>query len=197
MKFNLLGYLVFAFVTSITPGPNNLMLLSYGKAYGFADSGKVMLGIVLGFLIMLYLAGYGVAQIVTNNSTVALILRIVGSLWMFYLAIVLSKLTIAIEPNKRIEIGFGRAFTQQFANPKAWIMAISGAGTFMPQSVHMHMNVFIFAMTFGLVGIPCMLVWLKMGDIIARIIKSERAHRIAGFTIFALMIVSIGTIWIE
>ncbi len=197
MKFNLIGYLVFAFVTSITPGPNNLMLLSYGKAYGFADSGKVMLGIIWGFLIMLYLAGYGIAQIVTNNITVALILRIAGSLWMLYLAFVLSKLSIVPDPKRKVEIGFGQAFTQQFANPKAWIMAISGAGAFMPQSANMHLNVFIFAITFGLVGIPCMLVWLKMGDIIAKMITSEKAHRIAGFTIFILMIGSIVTIWIE
>jgi threonine/homoserine/homoserine lactone efflux protein len=197
MKFNLLGYLLFAFVTSITPGPNNLMLLSYGKAYGFADSGKVMLGIFWGFLIMLYLAGYGIAQIVTNNLTIALLLRIVGSLWMFYLAFVLSRLNITIEPAGKVEIGFGQAFTQQFANPKAWIMAISGAGAFMPQSANMHLNVFVYAMTFGVVGIPSMLVWLKMGDIIAKIIKSERAHRIAGFTIFTLMIASIVTIWLE
>lgn len=197
MHFNLLGYLIFAFITSITPGPNNLMLLSYGKAYGFADSGKIMLGIFWGFLIMLYLAGYGVAQIVTNNPTLALILRIIGSLWMVYLAFVLSKLTITLEPGKKVEIGFSQAFTQQFANPKAWIMAISGAGAFMPQSANLHLNVFVYAMTFGLVGIPSMLVWLKMGDIIAKIIKSEKAHRIVGFVVFILMIVSIVTIWME
>ncbi len=197
MKFNVLGYLVFAFVTSITPGPNNLMLLAHGKAYGFADSGKVMLGIFWGFLTMLYLAGYGIAQIITNNPTVALILKIVGSFWMLYLGIVLSKLNIAVESGKRVRIGFGKSFTQQFVNPKAWVMAISGAGTFMPQSPSVHLNVLIFALTFGIVGIPCMFAWLKMGDVIAKIIKSEKAHRIAGLTIFALMILSIVTIWID
>jgi len=53
LGYNLAGYLIFAFVTSITPGPNNFLLFSYGKNYGFKDSGKLMAGILAGFFVML------------------------------------------------------------------------------------------------------------------------------------------------
>jgi threonine/homoserine/homoserine lactone efflux protein len=196
MSFNLFGYLLYAFLMSITPGPNNLMLLSYGKAYGFNDSGNVMLGIFLGFFLMLCSAGYGIANIITNNPTAGLVLKIVGSLWMLYLAFVLRKLSVEIEPGKKAAIGFGQAFSMQFVNLKAWIMAISGASDFLPQSNNIHLNVFVYAISFGLVGIPCMVIWLKMGDVIAKIFKSEKASQILGYTMFSLMIVSIVTIWI-
>jgi threonine/homoserine/homoserine lactone efflux protein len=195
MSFNLFGYLIYASLMSITPGPNNLMLLSYGKAYGFSDSRNVMLGIFLGFFLMLCSAGYGISKIIMNNPTAGLVLKIVGSLWMLYLAFVLRKLSVDVEPDKKAAIGFGQAFFMQFVNLKAWIMAISGASAFLPQSDNIHLNVFIYALSFGLVGFPCMIVWLKMGDVIAKIIKSEKASQMLGYTMFSLMIVSIVTIW--
>jgi threonine/homoserine/homoserine lactone efflux protein len=196
MSFNLFGYLVYASLMSITPGPNNLMLLSYGKAYGFTDSRNVLFGIFLGFFIMLCLAGYGITGIITSSPIAGLVLKIVGSLWMLYLAFVLRKISVEAEPGKKTAIGFGQAFSMQFVNLKAWIMAISGASAFLPQSNNIHLNVFVYAISFGLVGIPCMILWLKMGDIIAKLFKSEKAHQILGYTMFSLMIVSIVTIWV-
>lgn len=195
MSFNLFGYLIYASLMSITPGPNNLMLFSYGKAYGFNDSRNILLGIFFGFFLMLCLAGYGIAKIVTNNPMAELALKIVGSLWMLYLAFILRKLSVEVEPSKKTAIGFGQAFFMQFVNLKAWVMAISGASAFLPQSNNIHLNVFVYAISFGLVGIPCMFIWLKMGDVIAKIIKSEKASRMLGYTMFSLMIVSIVTIW--
>jgi threonine/homoserine/homoserine lactone efflux protein len=197
MNFNLFGYLLFASVTSITPGPNNLMLFSYGKTYGIYESRKLMFGIFLGFFIMLCLSGYGIAKIITSSYAGELILKIAGSLWMFYLAFILSKLSTEMDLSKKPKIGFGQAFTQQFLNSKAWIMAISGASAFMPQFQSIHINVFLFASIFAVVGIPSMLVWLKMGDVISKMIKSERANRIVGYTMFSLMLVTIATIWIK
>jgi threonine/homoserine/homoserine lactone efflux protein len=197
MNFNLFGYLLFASVTSITPGPNNLMLFSYGKTYGIYESRKLMFGIFLGFFIMLCLSGYGIAKIITSSYAGELILKIAGSLWMFYLAFILSKLNTEINKSERRKIGFCQAFAQQFVNSKAWVMAITGASAFMPQYKNIHVNVFLYAITFGLVGIPSMFVWLKMGDVIAKIIKSEKANRMLGYIIFTLMLVSIATIWIK
>jgi threonine/homoserine/homoserine lactone efflux protein len=197
MSFNLFGYLIYASLMSITPGPNNLMLLSYGKAYGFTYSKDVILGIFLGFFLMLCMAGYGIANIITRNPTASLVLKIVGSLWMLYLALLLRRLSVEVKPGEQATIGFGQAFFMQFVNLKAWIMAISGASAFLPQSNNIHLNVFVFAISFGLVGFPCMILWLKMGDVIAKMITSEKASQILGYTMFSLMIMSIVTIWIQ
>jgi len=196
MSFNLFGYLIYASLMSITPGPNNLMLFSYGKAYGLNDSRNVILGIFLGFFLMLCSAGYGIAKIITSNPMAGLVLKIIGSLWMLYLAFVLRKLSVEVEPDKKAAIGFGEAFFMQFVNLKAWVMAITGASAFLPQSNNIHLNVFVYAISFGLVGFPCMIIWLKMGDVIAKIIKSEKASQMLGYTMFSLMIVSIVTIWL-
>jgi len=194
--FNITGYLIFAFVTSITPGPNNYLLFSYGKNYGFKDSSKFMFGIFLGFFVLLCASGYGIAEIITKSPTIGLGLKIISSIWLFYLAIVLSKLNSDISLDSNSKIGFYQGFFMQFVNPKAWIMAITGASAFLPHLDNLHMSVFVFAITFGLVGVPCMILWISFGDLISRLLKSERANRILGLVLFVLMITSIAMIWI-
>ncbi len=196
ISYNITGYLLFALVTSITPGPNNYLLFSYGKKYGFTNSSKLMLGIFLGFFVLLYAAGYGIAEIIATNASIGLILKIVSSIWLFYLAIVLGKLSSDIALNSNARIGFYKGFFMQFVNPKAWIMAITGASAFLPQLENTHLSVFIFAITFGLVGVPCMILWISFGDIISRLLKSEKANKTLGMVLFGLMIVSIVMIWI-
>ena len=195
--FNIVGYLIFAFVTSITPGPNNYLLFSHGKAFGLNDSRKLMIGIFTGFFTMACIAGYGVAEIITQNHLFGLILKIVGSCWLFYLAIVLSKLNSDIKNEKPVKLTFIQAYFMQFINPKAWIMAISGASAFMPHLGNIHLNVVTLAISFNLVGIPCMFVWILFGDLISKLIKSEKANHILGYTLFGLMMISIAMIWIE
>ena len=195
--FNIVGYVIYAFVTAITPGPNNYLLFSHGKAFGMNDSRKLMLGIITGFFTMACIAGYGVAEIITNNQTFGLILKIVGSIWLLYLGFVLSKLHSEIKTEKPVKLTFIQAYLMQFINPKAWIVAISGAGAFMPHLGSIHLNVFVLAITFNIVGLPCMLVWIKFGDLISKLIKSEKSNRILGYTLFALMMVSIVMIWFE
>lgn len=112
-----------------------------------------------------------------------------------YLAVVLSR-PITESPNSASQkIGFKQAFILQFVNPKAWIMALSGAGAFIPQLTNIHISVFAFAITFGLVGVPCMLAWIAFGDVLSRLLKSERSNKIVGIVLFILMIISIVMIW--
>ena len=83
--YNIAGYLIFAFVTTITPGPNNYMLFSYGRSFGLKDSGKLMAGIFFGFFVLLYASGYSIAGVVTSHPVMELALKIISSIWLFYL----------------------------------------------------------------------------------------------------------------
>lgn len=196
ISFNLIGYLLFALVTSITPGPNNYLLFSYGKRFGFKNSAWLMIGIFMGFSVLLYLSAYGMAEVLTRNLLLGQILKIASSLWLLYLAFALRKLSSASENVAAPKIGFWQGFMLQFINPKAWIMAITGAGAFLPQMQNIHLSVFLFTFSFGLVGIPCMIAWISFGDMISKLLKSEKANSITGWVLFFLMLLSIVTIWI-
>jgi threonine/homoserine/homoserine lactone efflux protein len=194
--FDIAGYLIFAFVTSITPGPNNFLLFSHGKSFGLKGSISLMFGIFLGFSVLLYISGYGIAEMVTRNETVGLVLKIISSAWLLYLAFVLSKLGSSKSVDSTSKVGFYQGFFMQFVNPKAWIMAITGASAFLPHLESIHLSIFVFTITFGMVGIPCMVSWVLFGDYISTLLKSEKAHRILGIVLFVLMLFSVVMVWI-
>lgn len=196
LSYQFAGYLLFAFITSITPGPNNILLFSHGKAFGFKGSRKLIIGIFLGFLLMLYAAGYGIAEIITRNQVAGVALKIGGSAFLIYLAFLIRKIDVGIAPGKANLIGFWKILIMQFVNPKAWIMAVSGASAFLPQTGNIHFNVFVFSFSFCLIGIPCMLAWVLLGDAISRFLKSQRAHLFLGNILFLLLITSVIMIWV-
>jgi len=193
--FNFTGYIIFAFITSITPGPNNYLLLSTGKQFSLAQSLKVMNGIFWGFSSLLIIAGYGLAQLFFEIPLLNLIFKILCSVWLLYLAYALSKIHVNSVNEKINKIGFAESFIMQFINPKAWIMALTAAGSFMPIEGNLHINVIIFTFTFGLIGIPCMLCWVKAGELMSRFIQTEKANKILGIILFLLMMLGIFTIW--
>lgn len=196
IAFDFFGYILFALITSITPGPNNYLLFSHGRNYGFKDSGKLVIGIFLGFFFLLLIAGYGVAELITKIAGLELILKIISSIWLLYMAISVSKITTISSINTKNIVGFYQSFLLQFVNPKAWIMAIGGASAFMPGFANEHISIFVFALLFSTIGIPCMVLWIMFGDLISKWFKSEKSNRIIAFALFVLMIISIITIWL-
>lgn len=196
MTFNISGCLLFALATTITPGPNNYLLLCYGKNYGIKESVRLMAGIFLGFHTMLMVAGYGVAGIVAANPTLELALKVVSSVWLLLLALALCRSNSQTNIDQVLKLGFSEGFLMQFINPKAWIMAISGASAFLPKLGNIHLNVFVFAGVFNLVGIPSMLAWVFSGQQISKILQTPRAHQLFGVVLFLLMAASIVFMWL-
>src|SRR3954470_718407 len=78
--------LVYAFVTSITPGPNNLMLLASGVNFGFTRTVPHMLGIGIGFLVLLLAVGFGLGAVLTAFPVLHTGLKIAGGIYLLYLA---------------------------------------------------------------------------------------------------------------
>jgi threonine/homoserine/homoserine lactone efflux protein len=196
IRYDIAGYLIFAFVTSVTPGPNNFLLFAYGKKYGFRDSSRLMMGIALGFITMLFMAGYGMTEIISRSNTIGLVLKVISSVWLFYLAVLLSKINSDVSGECSAKVSFYQAFLMQFVNPKAWIMAVTGATAFLPQLSNIHISVLVFALSFAIIGAPSMFLWISFGDWISRVLKSKKANRNLGYILFVLMVASIVMIWV-
>ena len=122
----------FAFVASITPGPNNLMLMTSGVKYGFGRTLPHLVGVVLGFALMIAVVGFGLGVLFERYPQILPVMRVAGALYMVWLAlkIALAKPIGKAEPGGR-PISFFAAAGFQWVNPKAWAMAL-GASTAMP-----------------------------------------------------------------
>ncbi len=158
-----LALLLFAFVSSITPGPNNLMLLASGVNFGFVRTIPHMLGIGLGFLFLLLAIGFGLGALLTAFPAVHTALKIAGGAYMLYLAwrIAMTR-TMGAATGKARPMTFLEAVAFQWVNAKAWVMALTAMSLYT-SAERPFASVLLVALAFALVNVPCVSSWAGFG----------------------------------
>lgn len=157
----------FAFATSITPGPNNLMLLASGVNFGLRRTVPHMLGISFGHALMVFLVGIGLSGLIAAEPRAALALKAASVAYMLWLA---WKIAHAAPP--RPGMAGGRPFTAlqaagfQWVNPKAWAMALTATAVYAPGGGWGAMAA--VAAVFAAVNLPSVAVWAAAGTALRR-----------------------------
>ena len=186
----LIAFIAFAFVTSVTPGPNNMMLLASGVNFGLRRSLPHMLGISLGFMVLVMAVGLGLGQLFEQVPMLYSVLRYLGAAYLLYLA---WKIANSGAPDSQADergkpFSFLQAAAFQWVNPKAWVMAIGAITTYTPQENFL-VNVLLIAALFALVNCPSVGLWTVAGSLLRNWLKNPRVLR--GFNIgMALLLVA-------
>jgi threonine/homoserine/homoserine lactone efflux protein len=196
MTYQLLTALAgFCIASSITPGPNNLMLMASGANFGFLRTIPHMLGVGLGFVLMVILVGIGLAQIFDSYPIAHTILKVVSVIYMLYLA---WKIATAAPAAKGDQTGTPMTFLQaasfQWVNPKAWTMAITAVTVSTPDTALV--SILIVAAVFGAINLPCVSLWTVLGQQMARILTNTTRLRAFNISMAALLIASLYPVFV-
>ncbi len=189
----------YAFVTSITPGPNNIMLAASGVSFGFIRTIPHILGIPLGFGIQLMLCATGLGALLVSIPELNLGLKIIGSIYLIYLAWLLRSNVIGNskgEATKSEPMSLLNAALFQFANPKAWIMAITGVSVFIPTLESFSLSVLMLTITFCTINLFCISLWALMGASLKKSLKDPKIEKVFSGVIVAMIIYSAVAVWI-
>ena len=155
--------LLFAFVSSITPGPNNIMLLASGVNFGFRRTIPHMLGIGAGFVVLLLAVGLGLGAVLTAFPALHTALKIAGGAYLLYLAWrVATSQTLAREGEAARPMRFSEAAAFQWVNPKAWVMAVTAMAVYT-STEQPFLSVVLVAAAFGFVNLPSVSTWAAFG----------------------------------
>jgi threonine/homoserine/homoserine lactone efflux protein len=182
MSLDLLAALAaFALVSSITPGPNNLMLMTSGTHFGFRRTVPHLLGVSGGFVVMTLLIGLGVAGLFTAFPLSFEVLIWVSVAYLLYLAWhiatapPLSELSDAPELDRK-PLTFFQAALFQWVNPKAWTMALTAVTAYAPKTNPL-MGLAVIAVVFGAINLPSVSLWTLMGVQLRRFLSKPQAQR--------------------
>ena len=159
-----LALAVFALVTSVTPGPNNFMLLASGVNFGFWRTVPHMLGISCGFCTLLLGVGLGLGAVLQAFPMLHLALKIAGGVYLLYLAwkIAMSR-SMAAKANADAEpLTFLQAAAFQWVNPKAWVMAVTAMAVYTNPTQPI-VSIALVAVVFPLINLPSVSVWAGFG----------------------------------
>ncbi|WP_236617149.1 LysE family translocator [Litchfieldella anticariensis] len=171
---------LYMFSMTITPGPNNVMLTASGANYGFWRTMPHILGILGGCFALFSGIALGLGLLFERYPSVQMLLRIVGSAYLLYLA---WKIATAPPPTLRTEsegrpLTFWQAAAFQFANPKAWVMGLALMAGFLPHGGDTMINALLLAAFAELIALPCIALWAGFGLAIGRLLKSARAWQV-------------------
>jgi len=186
----LLALAVFAFVSSITPGPNNLMLMASGANFGFRRSIPHMLGIGVGFVVMLLLVGAGLIQIFDTYPITHTILKTFSVAYLMYLAWKIANASpVDANADKGTPMTFLQAAAFQWVNPKGWTMALTAITAYTPdRSME---AIVIVGLIFGLINLPAVSSWTILGQQMARVLQSPARLRAFNWLMAGLLIASL------
>lgn len=191
MNFDIFPALaLFAFVSSVTPGPNNLMLMASGVNYGFRKTIPHMLGISVGFLVMMVLSGVGLAQIFDLYPFSHTALKVISVAYMLFLAWKIANAApIAQRDGASKPMTFLQAAAFQWVNPKAWAMSLTAITVYIADNGPWML--LVSAVFFAAVNLPSVTIWTVMGQQMARFLTNPVRLRAFNWTMAALLIASL------
>jgi threonine/homoserine/homoserine lactone efflux protein len=172
-----LPFIIYTFVMSITPGPNNVMLTASGASFGFRRTLPHILGIVCGFVVQLLAVCAGLAALFARWPALQTALGWVGAAYLVYLGWrMLGRSDAQAQAGGR-PVTFMQAAMFQFLNPKAWVMTVTAATLFLPRDVgFLTAGLYMAVVTEG-IGVPCMMVWALFGSSLKSFISGPRGRR--------------------
>ncbi len=172
----LAAFTLFAFVSSITPGPNNTMLLASGVNFGFRRSVPHALGVSIGFMLMVLAVGLGLGAVFKAVPMAYTVLRWTGAAYLLYLAYKIATsgpMSAHGADGERRPMSFLAAAAFQWVNPKAWVMAIGAITTYTPADGYFA-NVCVIAVLFAVVNLPSVCVWVGCGTALRSVLQDRR-----------------------
>ena len=166
---------LYAFVSTATPGPNNIMLAASGLAFGLRRTVPHMLGISLGCCLLLILCGLGLGTVFEAVPALRWLLRIAGAGYLLWLAVKLWRTTDVTQGSSGRPLTVWQSASFQFVNPKAWAISAPAIATFTVPDRPMAFQVAMIVLVFVMIALPANAAWVAMGAGARGLLESERA----------------------
>lgn len=189
----LLASLVFFVLTSsVTPGPNNIMLMASGANFGLRRTLPHMMGVVTGFPIMVLLVGLGLGSVLQASPLIHEIIRYAGAAYILWMAWKIGTAR-AVKEGKANEqpMSYLQAVLFQWVNPKAWTMGISAIAAYTTPGGDFLMQLAIIIVVCTMISAPNSLLWIMGGKFMAHMLHDEKRLIIYNRTMGILLALSV------
>ena len=191
----MIAFLLFAVVAAVSPGPSNVMLTAAGARGGVAKGLPCLLGATIGMASMMFLVPLGLGSVVLGHPLALTGLRWGGSAFLLWLA---WRIATSAGGDTHVEerpVGFVGAAVFQWVNPKAWVVSVGAAATYLsPESGSAVAESALLGGLFALAALPSGFVWLAFGAAVQRLLRGRRARRAFNLSLGVLLALSVALI---
>ena len=191
----MIAFLLFAVVAAVSPGPSNVMLTAAGARGGVAKGLPCLLGATIGMASMMFLVPLGLGSVVLGHPLALTGLRWGGSAFLLWLA---WRIATSAGGDTLVEerpVGFVGAAVFQWVNPKAWVVSVGAAATYLsPESGSAVAESALLGGLFALAALPSGFLWLAFGAAVQRLLRGRRARRAFNLSLGVLLALSVALI---
>jgi threonine/homoserine/homoserine lactone efflux protein len=192
---------MFGFVTSITPGPNNMMLLASGLNFGVRRTLPHILGISIGYVVLMLAVGFGLGEALRSLPGAFLALKVAGGAYMLWLAWQIARSapprveapkarTDAAAEAARRPMSLLQAAAFQWVNPKAWVIVVTAVATYVSPD-ELARDLLVITVICGLINLPSLGVWAVFGASLRRFLSDPSWRRVFNVGMAALLVLSL------
>lgn len=188
-----LPFTLFAFVASVTPGPNNVLVLACAARFGFMKAMPMVLGACSGAALVVLLVGTGLARPLADHPVAQQSITGIGLVWLTWLSWQLfcaAPTALDRETDARVRMGFWRMAALQVVNPKVWMLALAVIGVFAVPGEGHTLRVAWLSLIFFVVALPSVVLWAWLGASAAKWIALPSRQRLFNRSMAALLLVS-------
>lgn len=187
-----LAFLPFAFSMTASPGPSNVLILASSTNFGYRRTLPVMLGLISGLTFMILAMGLGLSRIFEAYPIVHTILKIVSIAYLLYLAWNIANAgQLQTTTNSQKAMSFFEGLLFQCVNPKAWVVAVSVAATYVSIEHDLTTQIVFICFVFFVIAFISLSIWGIFGTVIARFLQSPKSMRVFNFTLALLLVISL------
>lgn len=186
-----MAVVLFAAANTVTPGINNMMIMSSGLNFGIRKSIPHLMGILIGFPLMFIAVGAGFVSVILVVPELHLLIQVVGVLYLLYFAWLIATSADRVDAPTEKVIGFWQAVAIQWVNPKAWIMITGAFAAFTKTDADPFLQVLYITSAFVIVSIPTITAWLFCGSLLSRVLKRTESRRLFNRCMAGLLVISI------
>ncbi len=182
---------LFCFAGSLTPGPNNIMLLASGVNFGFARTIPHMSGVVAGYALLLLMVGLGIGQSVMAHPMAFLALKVAGAAYLVWLAWKVATATGGPSGEGRsAPLSFVQAVAFQWINVKGVLLGISAVAAFTRPAAFGPTLTMLISVSFA-ANVTSVLVWTLFGTALRGFLSDPRRARVFNVGMAILLLASL------
>ena len=189
----LIALTVFASVMAFTPGPNNILVTASGVNFGFARTIPHLIGIDVGFVVLLAAFAAGLGVVFSAAPGLQLALKLAGAAYMLYLAWKVGTAKPQAETGGASAgrpMTFLQAAAFQWVNPKAVVAALSGVAVYMRPG-HERQDFLIVLAVFAVTTVLSTATWAGFGVALRRWLRNPRHARLFNVAMAMLLVATI------
>ena len=190
----LISIATFILTTHITPGPTNIILLSSVLNFGYKRSLPFMIANIISYPVLMSFTALGIGMFILKHPMIMLILKIVGIIYLCYMAWKIATSTSSYNtdntiPNKPFT--FLQGLIYPWLNPKAWVIAAGAISAYTNAQTSIYPQIFLIAFIFFLVAFPSVFIWLIFGNKLKKVLKNDSLQKKFNYSMAFLLMLSV------